>query len=114
MKDVYLHYKPNALQMKGDDPMDEFLAYEEVEALEKGDQILVFLSLRSKLYHHGTVVGKGTLAGGPSLWIHFEGQPATVSTNIATGMQFTKEFWSELPLSRKFRRVSVQEEADLP
>ena len=94
--------------------MDDFLSYEEVEALEKGDQVKVFLELRSDQYHRGTVVGKGTLAGGPSLWIHFTGQPATVSTNIATGLQFTKEFWSDLPLSRRFRRVSVQEEADLP
>lgn len=94
--------------------MDDFLTYEEVEALEKGDQVKVFLELRSGLYYRGIVVGKGTLAGGPSLWIHFDDQPATASTNIATGMQFTKQFWSELPLSRKFRRVPLQEEVGLP
>lgn len=84
--------------------MTDYLTYEEVESLSKGDRLLIKLDF-DKHYHPATVVGHGTLCASPSIWVNLDDDKPGVAINISTGMQFTKAAWDELNCTLRFKRM---------
>ena len=90
--------------LKGSENVNDFLTYEEVEALTKGDRLLVKLDFDNR-YYPATVVGNGTLASSPSIWIDLDDDKPGVAINITTGMQFNKVAWNESSCNYRFKRI---------
>lgn len=84
--------------------MSEYLTYEEVENLSKGDRLLVRLDF-DKNYYPATVQGVGSLSSSPSIWLNLDDDRPGVSINIATGMQFIKPAWLESSCNTRFKRI---------
>lgn len=87
--------------------MSEFLAYEEVESLKKGDHVKFRSDFFSGVptWFTGTVVSKGTLLGSPSLWIQPDGSydGKQVQLNVITGTNLKKEYWQQSSHSTQFK-----------
>lgn len=83
------------------------LTYEEVEALKQGDRLAVRNWTTNFKWEPGTVTGKGTLSGVPSIWVKFDRINNHHSVNISTGTQWKKEFWGQGQSSESFKNTII-------
>ena len=82
------------------------MTYGQAMGLDKGDRIEYLFGFTGK-WETGTIVSKGTLCGGPSVWVHFDDQAPGQSINIPIATNVTEDAWNREELGHGWKLVSL-------
>lgn len=80
------------------------MTHTEMLEINKGDRLEVWS--HDNGWQIGTVTGKGTLCGSPSIWVAFDDNNG-ISTNVATGTQFTQVHFDSTDMGRHFKKHAL-------